>query len=91
MKLTHDMIERNHPNLDGEPLDWFYRTTFQVLAERRSARNRDRHLRVARQSGHSTYYLRRAALAVEAGYPSFWQYRKAKWHTTAIATFEDAA
>lgn len=86
-----DMIERNHPNLDGPPLDWFYRTAFEVLRERRAARNRDRHLRVARQSGHSTYYRRRAALAVEAGYPSFWQYRKAKWSPTVDRQLEDAA
>ena len=87
-----DLIERRHPNLDEPPLEWFYRTTFQVLRERRAARNRDRHQRVASQSGHVSYYRRRAALAVEAGYPSFWQYRKAKWHDhTPVATFEDAA
>lgn len=86
-----DMIERNHPNLAGEPLEWFYRTAFEVLRERRSAHNRDRHLRVARQSGHPTYYRRRCALAVAAGFVSFWQYRKAKWSDTPHAELEDAA
>jgi hypothetical protein len=86
-----DMIERNHPNLDGDPLEWFYRTTFQVLRERRAARNRDRHLRVARQSGHATYYQRRAALAAEAGYPSFWHYRKSKWGGAAALDDREVA
>lgn len=86
-----DMIERNHPNLDEPALDWFYRTAFEVLRERRHARNRARHLRVANQSGHSTYYQRRQALAVDAGYPSFWQYRKAKWSPPADRALKDAA
>jgi len=86
-----DMIERNHPNLTGPPLDWFYRTAFEVLQERRHARNRDRHLRVANQTGHPNYYRRRAALAVEAGYPSFWRYRKAKWSTSSDRQLEDVA
>jgi hypothetical protein len=85
-----DLIERNHPNLDGPPLEWFYRTTLQVLRERRHARNRDRHLRVAKQSGHPTYYQRRAALAVEAGFVSFWHYRKIKWSSPSDS-FEQAA
>lgn len=84
-----DMIERNHPNLDGDPLEWFYRTAFQVLDERRRAHNYDRHRRVARQSGHPTYYQRRAELAREAGYISFWHYRSVKWGRQS--TLEDAA
>lgn len=86
-----DLIVRNHPNLDTEPLDWYYRTSLQVLRERRAARNRDRHLRVATESGHATYYRRRAALATAAGYPTFWQYRKTKWHRTDKEQLEEAA
>lgn len=85
-----DMIQRNHPNLGGPPLEWFYRSAFDVLRERRHARNRDRHLRLAKRSGHRTYYERRAALAVEAGFVSFWHYRKTKWGAP-VDRFEDAA
>lgn len=82
-----DLIVRNHPNLGGElPLEWFYRSCLEVLAERRRARHRDRHLRVAVESGHGSYYERRCALAVAAGFPSFWAYRRGKWSTARPET-----
>jgi hypothetical protein len=75
-----DLINRRHPGLNGtDPLEWYFRTCFEALNELRHARNRDRHTRIAEQTGHATYYRRRQALAVDAGYRSFWQYRQSQW------------
>jgi hypothetical protein len=60
----------------GEALEWFYRTALASIREQQYARNVDRHRRVARQSGHPSYYARRVALAQAQECPSLWAYRK---------------
>lgn len=75
---------RNHPatNLEGacdtDCHAWFVRHALAAIRERRTAHHYNRHLAVARASGHRTYYARRVELVGELGYPSLWAYRKAQ-------------
>ena len=60
-----------------DPIEWYVREAWRATIERRYAVNRDRHRRLAKRAGKSSYYAYRDARAVEAGYESLWHYRKA--------------
>ncbi len=74
-----DIIERNHPGLDGEePMAWYYRTALKVMVERRTASKLHRRNRLTRTAGYKTEYEHRTRQARAAGYDTFWQYRQAR-------------
>lgn len=63
--------------VEPDPIDWFLRTATRAVREAQAAANLDRHRRVARSTGHKTYYAHRDAWCRLHGYPSLWAYRKA--------------
>lgn len=61
---------------DDNPLDWYYRTALAAIEEVRAARNRDRHLQLAKRYELPSYYQYRTIIVQEAGYKSLWHYRQ---------------
>lgn len=61
-----------------DPVAWYLTEALRALAERRAARNRDRHIAVARRNGHQTYYQHRNEYARSLGYGSLWDMRRRK-------------
>jgi len=64
-------------HIDGwDALAWFYRMVPRAVEEQRSARNRDRHQRLAERHGFRNYYAYRDWLCRDAGIGSLWRYRR---------------
>lgn len=66
-----------HTRTIEEFVQWYVRTASLAIRESRTLAHRRRHAAVAKAGGDESYYARRARLAIEAGYPSFWAYRQA--------------
>lgn len=65
-----------------DAVEWYVRTALVSIAEQRRVRHSVRHHRFAVRQGAVSYFDYRDTVAVLAGFPSLWHYRKAKGWTT---------
>ena len=75
-----DMLRRYvGSECEPDPIAWYLREATRAIRERRTAVDREARLRLARRNGLHSYYEWRLVQAIEAGYDSFWEYRKSRW------------
>jgi hypothetical protein len=70
------LVERGGGAVRGDPMEWYVRTARTALRERREAHRVGAEVALAKAGGHDTIFAHRDALAVEAGYCSYWKYRR---------------